>query len=263
MRVRVLSSVVGLILLIAITINQQVLSVTIFLLSLIGLYEFYYVFSKDGYKPVKTLGYLACLPLIFIGSNINTRTLTAFFFLIIALLLLVIVFKHKKYNIVDIAITTFGVLYIPFMFSFISLTRNLEGGKFYIWLIFIGAWATDSFAYFVGVSMGKTKILPTISPKKTLEGSIGGLIGCVITLVLYGFFIEKGFTNIPLYHYLIMGTLSGAISQLGDWSASAIKRNVNAKDYGKFMPGHGGVLDRFDSILFIAPVIYFYLTIII
>lgn len=277
LKIRILSSIVGLGLLIVALINKQVFSGTIFLISLAALNEFYNTLSKGGYKPVKIPGYISCLPLLFISLNKNqgglyrrmteavgtTYLITAFFFIILVALLLTIVFFNKKYSIVDIALTAIGMMYIPYLLSFISLTRNLERGEFFIWLIFIGAWATDTFAYFTGISIGKTKILPEISPKKTLEGSIGGFIGSILALLIYGVFAGRNYIDIPLYHYGIMGALSGIISQLGDWVASAIKRNVKVKDYGNLIPGHGGILDRFDSILFVAPVIYFYLGLII
>jgi phosphatidate cytidylyltransferase len=134
-------------------------------------------------------------------------------------------------------------------------------GEYLVWFVFIGAFATDTFAYIFGNLMGKTKILPIISPKKSLEGSIGGIFGCILLMVLVNLLATSlGWVSIkiPLHHFIVVGLLCGIISQIGDWAASAIKRYVGVKDYGKIMPGHGGVLDRFDSILFVAPVIYFY-----
>jgi phosphatidate cytidylyltransferase len=134
----------------------------------------------------------------------------------------------------------------------------MEKGYLYIWLIFIGAWATDTFAYFTGVALGKTKILPKVSPKKSLEGSIGGVLGCMAGMLLFGLYFTSMF-DVPVYHFAILGGICGVVSQIGDWAASAVKRAVNIKDYGNIMPGHGGVLDRLDSVLFVAPVVYFYI----
>jgi phosphatidate cytidylyltransferase len=162
----------------------------------------------------------------------------------------------------DMAYTLFGIAYIPFLLSFAVMTRNLERGISYIWLIPIGAAITDIFAYFTGVTLGKTKIIPHISPKKTVEGSIGGAIGCMLTMVLYGVvFMNNGeIPAIPLHHFAIMGLLCGVVSQLGDWAASSIKRSTGIKDFGRLIPGHGGIMDRADSILFVAPLIYIYVT---
>ena len=159
----------------------------------------------------------------------------------------------------------FGVFYITFLFSFIVLIRNLENGFFLIWLVFIGAFSTDTFAYFSGRFFGRRKLMTAISPKKTVEGAMGGMLGCTIVTVLYGMYLRESgnISDISLYHYIVLGVLCGTISQLGDWTASAIKRFVKVKDFGNIMPGHGGALDRFDSILFTAPVLYFYISFIV
>lgn len=273
MKVRIISGVIGLILLIFVVYFGQItLGIGIFLISLIGIHEFYNAVSAAGYKPIKVVGYVSCLSILFIGLNgrfmaISNDALSKsihYFsfavFVMIAVLFSVIIFAHNRYNLNDIALTAFGILYVIFLFSFVVLTRNLENGSFYIWLVFIGAFATDTCALFSGMLFGKTKFLPDISPKKTLEGSIGGIIGCMVLTILYGMFIQRYISNLPLYHFVAIGLLNGILSQVGDWGASAIKRYVKIKDYGKIMPGHGGILDRFDSILFTAPVVYFYIS---
>ena len=169
-------------------------------------------------------------------------------------------FSGGKYEVKDIAVTLLGIIYIPFLFSFFTLTRRMEQGHLYIWLILIGACVTDTFAFFTGITIGRVKIVPKISPKKTLEGCIGGVAGCIIAMTLFGYFFRNEL-NVPLIHFAVLGLICGIISQLGDWSASAVKRAVGIKDYGNLMPGHGGVLDRVDSILFTAPAVYFYINI--
>lgn len=274
LKTRLISSIVGLILLfIVLAFGKLVLGVAIFVFSLAALYEFYNSVSNIGLKPVKIIGYLSCLPIIIIGLNgqyktipINIGKLETFnalflgFIILIFILLAMIIFQHKKFNINDISITLFGIFYVAFLFSYIVLIRNYENGHLLIWLVFIGAWVTDTFAYFSGRLFGKKKLIPEISPKKTVAGSIGGIIGCVFVMVVYG---AVFLNNISVYHFILLGILCGIISQIGDLAASAIKRYVKVKDYGNIMPGHGGVLDRFDSILFVAPVIYFYLSFII
>jgi phosphatidate cytidylyltransferase len=171
-----------------------------------------------------------------------------------------IVLDHKKHNIIDACITAFGITYVPFLMSFLILIRNMDDGIILIWLIFIGAWGTDTMAYTFGRLFGKRKIIPEISPKKTLAGAIGGILGCIALMIAFGFIVKAYFSlEISFVVLTILGILCGMISQIGDWSASAIKRYVNVKDFGNIMPGHGGVLDRFDSILFVAPVVYFIL----
>jgi phosphatidate cytidylyltransferase len=286
LKTRIISGIVGLILLGAVVFSGSVvLGIGIFILSLLGIFEFYNAISNVGYKPVKTVGYISCISILVLGLNSvsfssanrfgdyigllkSTTYISLGLFVIMAVLVSYIIFKHEKYNIIDISLTVFGVFYVTFLFSFVVLTRNMDNGFYLLWFIFIGAFVTDTFAYFSGRFFGKKKILPDISPKKTLEGAIGGIIGCVLITYIYGIFInsvfaDKGLPPIEAYHFIIMGIINGLISQVGDWAASAIKRFSKVKDYGKIMPGHGGVLDRFDSILFVAPAVYLYLTLIV
>lgn len=279
LKTRVISSLVGLVMLgIVVWSGYIVLGVSIFILSLIGITEFYNAVENIGYKPIRIIGYVSCVPVLFISFNGAIRKIQTYvelfesvnyfsfaMFVVVLSLFIVIIFCHDKYNIGDISITVFGTLYVAFLFLFIMLTRNLDNGLSYIWLIFIGAWATDTFAYFSGVLLGRTKILPVISPKKTLEGSVGGILGCVTITLVYGIIQNKYgmMSNISILHLVILGILCGVISQIGDFAASAVKRYVKVKDYGSIMPGHGGVLDRFDSILFIGPVVYFYISFLI
>lgn len=270
LKTRVTSGLIGLLVLgIVVFAGELTLGVAVFALAILGLFEFYNAISNKGLRPVRIVGYLSALPILFIALNgiknesFNTlfsfETIFLFMFLLIISLLSFIVFKHDKYNIVDIALTYMGILYIPFLFSFVVLIRGFDRGNLYIWMIFIGAFATDTFAYFSGMLFGKRKLMPKISPKKTVEGSIGGALGCVIIMILFGMYLNNNSVSIPLYHFGVMGLLCGVVSQVGDWSASAVKRYVEVKDYGDIMPGHGGVLDRIDSILFVAPLLYFYI----
>jgi phosphatidate cytidylyltransferase len=134
----------------------------------------------------------------------------------------------------------------------------LENAAVLIWLPFLTAWFTDSAAYFTGISIGKHKLSPAISPKKTIEGALGGIIGSSLLTTIFGVLISKYNSNIGIFDFIIIGLLCGIFSQLGDLAASYIKRYANLKDFGKLIPGHGGILDRFDSILFTMPVVYYY-----
>lgn len=275
LRTRIISAVIGAILLITIlSLGSIALGIGLLILSVIGIRELYNAFGHAGYKPFRIIGYLACIPVFLISFSEEYRITTYVdlfksinyfsfgIFVMVIILFSLIVFTHDRYSLIDIALTVFGILYVPFLFSFIILTRSLPNGVFFIWMIFL-AWSTDTFAYFSGLFLGRRKLLPAISPKKTIEGAIGGIIGCVVATSLYGIFVQTHVNEIPLIHFVILGILNGIISQIGDLGASAIKRFVNIKDYGRVMPGHGGVLDRFDSILFVAPVVYFYLSFIV
>ncbi len=151
-----------------------------------------------------------------------------------------------------------AVLYVVITFSSIVALRYIPGGKYIYLLTFLGPWVSDTFAYFCGRLFGKHKLIPEVSPKKTVEGSIGGIIFTAVGFVVYGMIVNHitdyalGLTYIPL---ALTGMIVSVISQIGDLSASLIKRNYGIKDYGFIFPGHGGVLDRFDSVLLTAPVL--------
>ena len=158
----------------------------------------------------------------------------------------------KDISLEDIGVTFIGILYIPFLFSYIN---DLEG-NIYIWLIFIISFGTDTFAYFGGRFFGKRKLWPEVSPKKTIEGSISGILGSTLLTLIFALYIKEDSILLLVFLAIIVSVFS----QIGDLIASKIKRSVKIKDYGYIMPGHGGVLDRFDSIILSAPIIYYYIT---
>jgi len=143
--------------------------------------------------------------------------------------------------------------------SMILLYRAADYGKYLLIFTLFATWATDTFAYFTGLGLGKNKLCPRISPKKTVEGSIGGVVGSLVTGIVVGMVFTHSYNlEIGYLHYTVISLLCGITSQIGDLSASSIKRFCNIKDFGRILPGHGGILDRFDSILFTVPVVYSY-----
>ena len=170
----------------------------------------------------------------------------------------IFVFTYPKYNNKQIMTAFFGMVYVGVMLSYIYQTRVLPGGAFLVWLIFLCSWGCDTCAYCVGVLIGKHKMAPKLSPKKSIEGGIGGLAGAALLGALYALAINKwGGASAGVGEYALICFVGGIISMIGDLAASAIKRNHEIKDYGKLIPGHGGILDRFDSVIFTAPVIYY------
>lgn len=169
------------------------------------------------------------------------------------------VITFPKYRAEQVVSAIFSFLYAPVMLSFVYLTRNTEYGVYMVWLILLSSWVCDTCAYFVGVTIGKKRIFPVLSPKKSLEGCIGGVAGSAIVGGLYALLILRD--NIPgdnIVWAVVFICAAGAImSMVGDLAASAIKRNHEIKDYGKLIPGHGGIMDRFDSMIVTAPMIYF------
>lgn len=211
-------------------------------------------------------GYLACflislihiVPRQYIIITIGVLVPTS-----ILLLFMQVIISNMKTTIKDIAITLFGICYIPLFLMYMPLLMGSENGKLLVWFIIIAAWGTDIFAYIVGKTIGKHKF-SKISPNKSIEGCIGGIIGAVTLTLVYTLGINTYLgMNIS---YLVIGLIScllSIIGQLGDFSASSIKRYVGIKDFSNLLPGHGGMLDRIDSLIFIAPFAYFLLLFVI
>lgn len=180
-----------------------------------------------------------------------------------ALLFMFIVFTVSMFSSGNIRFSQSAELisftaYIITGFLSILLLRGTEMGKYLYLLVFIGAWSTDTGAYFIGVLFGKHKLIPEVSPKKTVEGAFGGVLGCVVGFVLYGFIVSKLHSDIRVNYLMLilLALVVSVVSQLGDLIASFVKREQGIKDFGFIFPGHGGVLDRFDSIIAVAPLIY-------
>lgn len=169
------------------------------------------------------------------------------------------VVTFPKYNSDQVAAAFFSFFYGPVLLSFIYQTRVGFLGEYMVWMILISSWGCDTSAYAVGKLIGKRKIFPRLSPKKSLEGCIGGVLGAVLLGWLYGiFFVERAFPDEKAAWMIAVICGVGAVmSMVGDLAASAIKRNHDIKDYGKLIPGHGGIMDRFDSVIVTAPMIYF------
>ncbi len=169
------------------------------------------------------------------------------------------VFTFPKYTAEQIMCSFFCVAYAPVMLSFIYLVRILPYGIYTVWMIFISSWICDTCAYGVGIVLGRHKLAPVLSPKKSIEGAIGGIAGSALVGALYAYFVvEQVISGQQItWAFVLISGVGAVISQVGDLAASAIKRNHEIKDYGKLIPGHGGIMDRFDSVIFTAPMIYF------
>lgn len=257
---RIVSMVVGILILAIVMVwnNTFVFSIAVTVVAMIGIYEFYNALKKKGFHPIEWIGYITTALLFaipFLSIDALRISLTMALPILILLSFLVSIVKKLKINVSDIAITLLGIIYVTFLFAFLIFTRQLNNGTYYIWLILGGAWVTDTFAYLTGITIGKHKF-SKISPKKSIEGCIGGIVGCALFFLGYTYYLNT--LNFEL-NYLIMGIIGiiiSIVSQIGDFAASSIKRYCEIKDFGSIMPGHGGILDRFDSIILIAPFIY-------
>lgn len=174
-------------------------------------------------------------------------------------LMFVYVFSFPEFRAEQVMTTFFCAFYAPVLFTFIFLTRNLPNGIYMVWMIFISSWICDTCAYLSGMAIGKHKLAPILSPKKSIEGAVGGVVGAGLAGALFGWLVlERVFADQNITWIAAVICAAGAvISQVGDLAASGIKRNHDIKDYGKLIPGHGGIMDRFDSVLFTAPIIYY------
>lgn len=268
-KTRLISSIVLVIILTAALIlgGNILWSLTLFI-SLAGMVELNRVLQNQK-NTLGMLSYAVCILFflcLLLGENkISILVSTNNYFEIIALLYLILlmavyVFTFPRFKAYDIWMAFFGFFYVGVMLSFIYKIRMVEEyGQYIVWLVFICSWVCDTCAYCVGMLLGKHKLAPKLSPKKSVEGSIGGIAGSAIIGAVYGYALQNTMhTEVaPMLLFAIIGGVGAALSQVGDLAASAIKRNYEIKDYGKVIPGHGGILDRFDSVIFTAPVIYF------
>lgn len=230
--------------------------------SLMGLFEYYRAMSNIGINPNKVFGYISVILYYIMFLLPITFDRPGFLIALSVITLLTCGIIRQKNNIADISINILGITYIPFLISHLLFIVNLKYGNIILWLPFLTAWFTDTFAYFVGIYMGRKKLCPKISPKKTVEGALGGIAGSIIFSIITGIIINYFGVEIRLIHFVITGFLCGIASEIGDLVASYIKRFTGIKDFGNIIPGHGGILDRFDSILFTIPVIYYYFALI-
>ena len=240
--------------LLTIITGGAVLWTVLLCISVIGAEELYRAMDvhKNGFGLLETA---ACLGiLLYYGAAALDFGRYGMMAVILALILIlfVYVFTYPKYDAHQIAAAFLGIVYVAVMLSYIYLTRKLENGHFIVWLIFLCSWGCDTCAYCVGMLIGKHKMAPVLSPKKSVEGAVGGVIGAALLGVAYA-----AATKGPMAEYAVICAAGALISMVGDLAASAVKRNQGIKDYGKLIPGHGGILDRFDSVIITAPVIYY------
>lgn len=261
-KTRLISGIVlVLIALVTIITGGPVLFATLLIISLIGMSELYKVFGvhKSG---IGFCGYaFAILYYVFIYLMWGKNLMPLFMAFLIALLM-IYVFTYPKYKADQVMAGFFGMFYVAVMLSYIFQIREMpKEGTFLVWLVFLCSWGCDTCAYCVGVLFGKHKMAPVLSPKKSIEGAVGGVVGAALLGVIYALAINKwGGASVSALEFAVVCAIGGLISMVGDLAASAIKRNYEIKDYGKLIPGHGGILDRFDSVIFVAPIIYYLLT---
>jgi len=257
---RVLSGTVLGVITVAAVVFYPLCGIVVSILVVVGLYEFFYMVEKKGVRLFKTIGLLVggVIP-VTIYFKFNIGESWQFLFIIVGLMLLFLLELTKKENyqpILSISATIFGILYIPWCFSFLIRIRQLPDGIFLVAFLLAVTKASDIGAYLWGRKFGRTYLVPRISPKKSLEGAIGGFLTSLFIGTIFSFFIREMF----FWEKIFLVIIIAIIAQLGDLFESLIKRDCFVKDSGRIFPGMGGVLDVIDSIIFTAPTFYLYIT---
>ena len=273
MKQRIITSIVAVCVLIPVLIlhDSPLLPLGIAVCSVIAVFEMLGCIGIKKFGAVSTPLYLAAVVFPFLIRYLKdaelVKSIAVCAVTAVSLYLFgVLIFSHGKYQIGQIGAVAFSVLYILIAFNAILVIHDwVDGGKYLYLVCFIGAWITDIFAYFCGMLLGrggKHKLIPEVSPKKTVEGSIGGIVFCVLSLILFGFIVEQIAPDFQanLLIFGLAGIFVSVVAQIGDLSMSVIKRTYGIKDYGKLFPGHGGILDRFDSVLAVSAVLLIFTT---
>lgn len=264
---RCASAVVIVILLLIMNIfGGPVMEAIILAISLIGLNEFYKAIGvhDEGKKfnAFEIVGIIGTICYSLVSLFVIKEDIYPLMLVLVCVFVCIMgvyVFSFPKYEGKSAIKAFFGFMYVPVMLQFMYLTRSLEHGEYTVWLIFVGSWVCDTCAYCVGMLIGKHKMAPILSPKKSIEGAVGGIIGSMIVAWLFSIvfmnqhIVEQNITGA----FILIGFVGAIVAQIGDLAASAFKRNYGIKDYGNLIPGHGGIMDRFDSVIFTAPMIYF------
>ena len=238
--------------------NKIVVDIALAGIALLSMNEYLNAISKVS-KPVKWIGYISCLSIAgihLVPQESLNMIVTLSVPTILIILFAQVIATDMKTSFKDIAYTFIGIFYVVFFIMFVALIDGMKDGKILIWYAIFAAWGTDIFAYLVGKYFGKHKF-SKVSPKKSIEGCIGGTIGALIMILIYTY-VANTFWGMN-YSYLfiaIIGIILSLVGQIGDFAASTIKRYVDIKDYSNLIPGHGGMLDRIDSLIFLAPFAY-------
>lgn len=259
---RVLTAFIGLVVFfVLLLVNPMIFTASVCIFTLGMLYELYKATKTN--VAVRVVGFVSGAGLICGMLFNNVLPFTVFS---VMMYLILAVFIHGKVDYKDIASSAYMTWFIT-IFMMCVEKINSQYGFYMTIVIFVCAWFTDTFAFFAGSFLGKNKLIPHVSPKKTVEGAIGGVLGAILMCLVYVFIMSKlgavGGNASDYVKFGVLGFVASILAQFGDLIASAIKRDCNIKDFGNLFPGHGGILDRFDSVVFIAPVVYFYLSYIV
>ena len=261
-KTRVISAIVGIVLLIAVlALGAPFIQIAVTLIGILAVYELLNAVKLADRKSLLITALIGSAVMLVCLSYALLLFLPALYVWLVALFVYYMA-NRQTVTLKDIAITFLLTVYPCFLFGHLLHIRSMINGGLLIWAVFVCAFLTDTCAMFGGKFFGKHKLCPSLSPKKTVEGSVCGVIGCILSMLIYGVLCKWIAAVVPNYiNIAIIALGASAISQAGDLAASCIKREFGIKDYGNIMPGHGGVMDRFDSLLFVAPFVCYMLII--
>ncbi|MBR3002042.1 MAG: phosphatidate cytidylyltransferase [Clostridia bacterium] len=257
---RITSALLGfpLVVLILLIGNKYVVDIFLALVAFLSLDEYFNAISKVS-NPVRWVGYLSCISIALvhvIPPEYTTITAILSVPTILIILFAQVIATEMRTSFKDIAYTFLGIFYVIYFTMFVALINGRTGGNILIWYALISAWGTDVFAYLIGKHFGKHKF-SKVSPKKSIEGCIAGIVGAVLLMLGYTYLANTFWGQNYSYLYVTLtGVVLSLLGQIGDFAASSIKRYVDIKDYSNLIPGHGGMLDRIDSLIFLAPFAY-------
>lgn len=232
------------------------LLVVIGVIMVLGLMEMLNLLQALEVHPNRNLALLGSLMLLVVAYFQDWRYIGIVMTILIVLHLLALIRNYPRYKPGDGAAGIFATLYLSLLI-YIYLISTLPNGNHWIFIMLVGTWASDTFAYFAGRTLGKHKLTPKLSPKKTWEGSIGGVLGSILAVFIYSIYLMP----FSFGALVLLGALISISSQVGDLVESTLKRQAKIKDSGSLIPGHGGVLDRFDSMLLSAPLVYYFVSV--
>ena len=255
MKTRIISGIVMVPLLLIIYFGGIPLLAAAALIAYVGVTEFYNGFETMGVHPSKPIAYVMITILyaghLFLGVNHTFLMAWVILSMMVSMIYGWKITERKPYD----AVATLTALVYIVLFSYhIVIIDNTPYPKM-TWLVVIAAFGSDIMAYFTGYFLGKHKMAPNLSPKKTIEGAVGGVVGSAVLCGIFGYF----FYPTMMVHCMIIGVLGGMVAEAGDLTASMFKRGMGIKDYGHLIPGHGGIMDRFDSVIFVAPAVCYYI----
>lgn len=262
---RILTTVLGLPIVAAIFIfcNNYIIDILLMIIAIMCMHEYLGVIKKVSH-PMELIAYLSTIIIglsAFVTKNEIMKITVSSIPIIMLLLFLKVIITDMKITFKDAAYTLLGIIYIVIFILFLALIRGLPNGQILIGYVAIVAWSTDIFAYLIGRQFGRHKF-SKVSPKKSIEGCVAGIIGAIVIAYVYALIINKTLgVDFSMVCIIISSAILSAISQVGDFVASCIKRFADVKDYGNILPGHGGMLDRIDSLIFIAPFAYMIFTV--